>query len=217
MISEVTNEDCMELMKRYPDRFFDVAIVDPPYGIGCNWKKNKNGQVYPDTSYLNQTIPDKDYFHELFRVCKNQIIWGYNYFTDVLGATNYLIIWDKCCGNNKVMKYSKCEIAYTSFHVPANIVRVPWDGYRMGRETHIPKIHPHQKPIQLYEWLLDNYAKNGDSILDTHLGSGSSRIAAYERGFDFVGCEIDSYYYQAEEKRFADYKLLIDSKLPFID
>lgn len=132
------------------------------------------------------------------------IIWGYNYFTSILGSTNYLIIWDKQSNNNTVFKYSKAEIAYTTKKIPANIISIPWDGYRMGKETGQKKIHPHQKPVDLYAWLLSNYAKPGDKIFDSHLGSGSSRIAAYKMGFDFYGTEIDKEYFDAQETRFRE-------------
>lgn len=204
MISEVYNMDCMEYMKSIPDKFFDLAVVDPPYGIGEDWKKRNKGAVYPETTYKNNTCPNKRYFDELKRVSKDVIIWGYNYFTEILGSTNYLIIWDKQSNNNSVFKYSKVEIAFTTKRIPANIVSIPWDGYRMGAETGKRKIHPHQKPISLYAWIYQNYAKKGDRILDTHLGSGSSRIAAYKMGFDFYGTEIDKWYFDAQESRFRE-------------
>ena len=192
----------MVAMARMKDKQYSLALVDPPYGIGQDWKKrNNNKDRFSPTSYRNEKIPTCGYFKELMRVSTNQIIWGYNYFTRHLGPTNYLIIWDKQSSNNDVVKYSKCEVAYTSIKIPANLVSVPWDGYRMGKETGTRKIHPHQKPIELYAWLLKNYAKPGDKILDTHLGSGSSAIAAYEMGFDFTGYEIDAEYFQAAKGR----------------
>lgn len=204
MISEVYNMDCMEYMKSIPDKFFDLAVVDPPYGIGKDWKKRNKGAKYIETSYDNKHIPSKSYFEELKRVSKNQIVWGYNYFTKFLGDTNYLIVWDKMSNNNQVFKYSKAEIAFSSKKIPMNLVSIPWDGYRMGKETGQKKIHPHQKPIALYVWIFQNYANSGDKILDTHLGSGSSRIAAYKMGFDFYATEIDKYYFEAQEKRFKE-------------
>lgn len=199
------NVDCMEYMSQLEDNTFDLAIVDPPYGIGKDWKKRNKGAVFADTTYDNATRPTKIYFDELKRVSKHQIIFGWNYYADILGNTNYLIIWDKMSANNTVFHYSKCEIAYTDIHIPCNIVHVEWDGYRMGKEHGRKKIHPHQKPIELYEWLLDNYAIRGYRIFDSHLGSGSSRIAAYNRGFDFVGCEIDKTYYKLQEQRFVNH------------
>lgn len=205
MINEAYNVDCMKYMKSCSDKQFDLAIVDPPYGIGEDWKKRNKGVVFRKTSYKNNAIPDREYFKELKRVSKNQIIFGYNYYTKYLGSTNYLIIWDKQSANNQTVRYSKCEIAYSSIKIPCNIVSIAWDGYRMGAETGQKKIHPHQKPIELYKWILKNYAKKGDTILDTHLGSGSSRIAAYDMGYDFVGCEKDAYHFAAQEKRYKDH------------
>lgn len=204
MISEVYNMDCMEYMKSIPDKFFELAVVDPPYGIGEDWKKRNKGSSFKETTYKNDSIPSQEYFNQLFRISKDVIIWGYNYFTNILGSTNYLIIWDKVSNNNTVFKYSKAEIAFTTKRIPVNLVSIPWDGYRMGKETGQKKIHPHQKPIELYAWLFDNYANPGDKIFDSHLGSGSSRIAAYKMGFDFYGTEIDKDYFDAMEKRFKE-------------
>lgn len=204
-VSIVFNIDCMEYMKNIPDKHFDLAIVDPPYGIGKDWKKRNKGAVFADTTYANSQPPTKEYFDELKRISKHYIIWGWNYYADILGNTNYLIVWDKMSANNKVFHYSQCEIACTDIHIPCKIVHIVWDGYRMGKEHGHKKIHPHQKPIELYEWLLDNYAKPGYTIFDSHLGSGSSRIAAYKKGFSFFGCEIDPTYYKAADSRFMDF------------
>ena len=197
------NIDCMEYMRTLPDKHFTLAIADPPYGIGKDWKKRNKGAVFADTTYNNSSRPSAEYFAELKRISQHQIIWGWNYYADLLGNTNYLIVWDKMSANNKAFHYSKCEIAYTDIHIPCNIVHIEWDGYRMGKERGKKKIHPHQKPIELYEWLLQNYAKQGDTIFDPNLGSGSSRIAAYNLGFDFIGCEIDETYFALQEQRFA--------------
>jgi site-specific DNA-methyltransferase (adenine-specific) len=195
----------MILMARYPDKHFDLAIVDPPYGIGQDWKKRNwkkfKGQKYADTTYKNEHMPDRSYFNELSRVSKNQIIFGYNYFTDILGPTNYLIVWDKVSSNNDVVLYSGAEIAYTTIRKPIRVISIQWDGYKMGDETGQRKIHPHQKPILLYEKLLLKYAKRGDKILDTHLGSGSIAIACNNLGFDLTACEIDETYFNAAMKR----------------
>lgn len=198
------NCDCMSYMKGLPDKAFDLAIVDPPYGIGMDWKKRNKGALFLETTYTNNSIPNEAYFNELLRVSKDQIIWGYNYFVQFLGPTNYLIIWDKKSNNNSVFKYSKAEIAYTSKKIPVNLISVPWDGYRMGKETGIKKIHPHQKPIELYSKVLIDYAKSGDKILDTHGGSMSIAIACHEMGFDLTLCEIDKDYYEAGVKRVAN-------------
>ena len=203
-ISNVYNEDCMDYMRNIPDNFFDLAIVDPPYGIGEDWKKRNNGYKFKDTSYKNSPIKDASYFDELKRISKDQIIWGYNYYTQYLGNTNYLIVWDKMSNNNDVFKYSKCEIEKKKKKIPCNLVSIPGDGYRMGHETGKRKIHPHQKPLSLYFWILKNYANPGDKIYDSHLGSGSSRIAAYKMGFDFYATEIDKEYFNAQDKRFKE-------------
>lgn len=204
MKSEAYCIDCLDYMSGIPDKTFDVAIVDPPYGIGADWKKRNRGAKFERTTYTNDSIPTAEYFSELKRVSKEQIIFGYNYFVEMLGPTNYLIIWDKKSANNKIMHYSKCEIAYTSFHIPCNIVSIEWDGYRMGAERGHKKIHPHQKPVALYDWLIAEYViPNGfTSIFDSHIGSGSSRIAASKAGLDFTGCELDPTYFAKQEARF---------------
>jgi site-specific DNA-methyltransferase (adenine-specific) len=191
-ISEVTNEDCMDGMARYPDKYFDLAIVDPPYGLGKKiysggTKGCKFQTLFGENKWDNDT-PKQEYFDELFRVSKNQIIWGGNYFD--LPPTRTIICWDKLKGDNN---FSMWEMAWTSFDEPAKIYRKSSMGDR---------IHPTQKPIDLYKWLLGKYAKQGDKILDTHLGSGSSRIAAYEMGFDFTAFELDAEYFEAQEKRY---------------
>lgn len=198
------NIDCMEYMRRLPDKHFNLAIADPPYGIGADWKKRNKGKAFAETTYRNSERPTAEYFAELRRVSEHQIIWGWNYFADILGNTNYLIVWDKMSANNKAFHYSKCEIAYTDIHIPCNIVHIEWDGYRMGAERMTKKIHPHQKPIALYMWLLENYAHPGDRIFDPNLGSGASRIAAWRMGFSFVGCEIDPIYFDLQERRFMN-------------
>jgi len=195
------NMDNMEFMRTVPDKYFDLAICDPPYGIGQDWKKRNKGAGYKDTTYKNDSIPDVVYFEEVKRVSKNYIFWGWNYYTEILGPTNYLICWDKQSAENESFYYSQFELASTSIRIPANMVSIPWDGYRMGKETGKKKIHPHQKPIGLYKWLLKNYAKEGDKILDTHLGSGSIAIACHDYKFELVGTEIDSDYFNAAVKR----------------
>lgn len=200
----ITNEDNLELMKRYPDNYFDLAIVDPPYGIGEDWKKRKNTAKKYAGTYNNESIPDKRYFDELKRVSKNWIIWGWNYYTDFFSPTNYLIIWDKKVPE-KTCFYSQVEIAATSIKIPASIFRHSWDGGRKEAETGIAKIHPHQKPIALYKWLLDKYAKKGHKILDTHLGSGSIAIACHDYNFELTACEFDEVYYSAALKRIKNH------------
>lgn len=204
--SIVFNMDCMEGMKQYPDKYFDLAVVDPPYGIGAGSKKfvnrssanKKNEKFYKDNDW--DIAPKDNFFIELFRVSKNQIIWGGNYFIDFLHNTRCMIFWDKGTGANS---YADGEIAWTSFDSNIRIFKKSWIGANAidldGRH------HPTQKPVALYKWLLQNYAKAGDKILDTHIGSGSSRIAAYDLGFDFTGYELDTDYYLAQEKRFKNH------------
>ena len=200
----ITLEDCMDMMARFPDKHFDLAVCDPPYGIGQDWKKRRSHRSVatrlPETSYKNESIPDKAYFDELKRVSVHQIIFGYNYFVDILGPTNYLIIWDKE-SNDCPFLYSKAEIAYTSIRKPIQVIRVPWDGYRMGKETGQKKIHPHQKPVELYTRILREYAKPSWKILDTHMGSGASVLACLKLGLDITASEIDAAYFASAKKR----------------
>ena len=215
MISETYNEDCMIGMARYPDNYFELAIVDPPYGINHANKAGKMaGQQYGNAAAKKRDykskdwdlqIPNQDYFSELTRVSKNQIIWGGNYMTNYLEPKSGWIFWDKNNGDNN---FSDGELAYTSFNCGLRKVGITWNGmiqYDMKNKE--DRFHPTQKPILLYKWLLDKYAKKGDKILDTHLGSGSSRIACDDMGFDFVGFELDKEYFEAQEKRFREYKL----------
>ena len=189
IISEVYNMDCIAGMKEYPDKYFDLAIVDPPYGIGLS--KNPFRQKQEKKNW-DLSIPEMEYFIELFRVSKEQIIWGGNYFD--LPPSQGFIIWDK--KQPEDFSSAMCEMAWMSFQKPAKM-------FKKHVVTAEPnKIHPTQKPVALYDWILLKYAKEGDKILDTHLGSGSSRIAAYRNGFDFVGFEIDKDYFEAQEKRF---------------
>lgn len=185
--------DCMEYMKSISDKFFDLEIVDPPYGID---KKSTHRRGKLKNRCLNSgniqrwdTRPSKEYFEELFRVSKNQIIWGGNYFN--LPPTRCIICWDKM---QPWPNFSQIEIAWTSFNSPAKI-------FKYDNRTD-DKIHPTQKPISLYAWILKNYAKSGNKIFDSHLGSGSNRIAAYKLGFDFYATEIDKDYFEAQEDRF---------------
>ena len=191
---ELLHTDCMTYMAGLPDKAFDLAIVDPPYGIGIS--SNPFRQKHEQCDW-DAAIPKDKYFKELFRVSMHQIIWGGNYFN--LPPSQGFLIWDK----KQPFDFSSamCEYAWMSFQKPAKIYNL----HVVTAETN--KIHPTQKPIQLYKWLLKNYAKEGDRILDTHLGSGSSAIAAYDGGFDFVGCEIDADYYNAALKRFNTHKM----------
>jgi site-specific DNA-methyltransferase (adenine-specific) len=198
----ITCEDCMSMMIRCPDKHFDLAIVDPPYGIGETWKHDAASPFYTHTSsYKNKSV-DENYFNELFRVSKNQIIWGANYYTRFLTETNSWIIWDK--GRHPNNPQSQCELAWTSLHKAMNIGRFLWDGFNVCCERYGK--HPHEKPTKLYKWTLQNYAKPGWNILDTHLGSGSIALACEELGFDLTACEIDRDYYNAAMERIKEYQ-----------
>ena len=195
--SEVYLEDCVKALKRFNDNHFDLAIVDPPYSIsiensGTMFKK------FGDTKGWDNELPNKEYWEQLFRVSKNQIVWGGNYFIEYLKNTKCIIWWDKMNGTNMM---ADGEIAWTSFN--KHCKRFQMHHFSSGYDD---KIHPTQKPVKLYEWILKEFAEQGDLILDTHLGSGSSRIAAYKGGFNFVGFEIDQEYYEKQEKRFNDFK-----------
>ena len=192
----ITNEDNMELMARYPDKYFDLAIVDPPYGIGASemtMGSGKNKKYKKGKNWDNET-PNEIYFNELFRVSKNQIIFGGNYFN--LPLTKSWIFWDK--GINGDCDFADGELAWTSFNKVLRIAPIRYKGF-LGAD--LERIHPTQKPVAIYKWLLDNYAKQGDKILDTHLGSGSIAIACHDYGFDLTACELDKEYFDQAMKR----------------
>ena len=189
---EITNEDNMKLMARYDDNYFDLAIVDPPYGIGIS--SNPVRQQHDKKDWDN-AIPTPEYFNELFRVSKNQIIWGGNYFD--LPASQGFLIWDK--KQPEDFSLAMCEFAWMSFQKPAKI----WTRSVLKDKG---KIHPTQKPVALYDWILHNYAKEGDKILDTHLGSGSIALACWNSKFDLTACELDKDYYNAAMKRIETHK-----------
>jgi len=188
---EYYNEDCMVGMARYPDKYFDLAIVDPPYGIGIGI--NPVRQMH-DKKNWDSAVPDEAYFNELMRVSRHQIIWGGNYYN--LPATQNIIVWDKLQPHD--FSLAMCEFAWCSIQKPAKM-------FRYSVLTERNKIHPTQKPVALYKWLLKNYAKPGDKILDTHVGSASSLIACHDMGFDAVGFELDTDYYKASKQRLEDF------------
>ena len=196
---KITCEDNMDLMARYEDNYFDLAIVDPPYGIGISGQKEKKQGKKSDRKYHKEKnwdnkIPDKKYFKELQRVSKNQIIWGANYFVKHLSkGTKGWIVWFK---GQIGLTMSDCELAYSSFQKPTRVVNI--NRVDLLKQN---TIHPTEKPIRLYQWLLDNYAKEGYKILDTHLGSGSIAIACHNLGYDLTACEIDEEYYNNAVKR----------------
>lgn len=229
-MSEFFNEDCMVGMKRFPDKYFDLAIVDPPYGIGVltmNYTKGGDMRNWGDgkakrKDYRKQgewdIKPDKSYFDELFRVSKAQIIWGGNYFTDILPPSKGFIIWDKRCSNDMRNNFADCEYAWISKGLGvARVYRYLWNGMLQGDMANKEdRFHPTQKPVALYKWILTNYAKEGYKILDTHVGSGSSLIACYDLGFEYIGFEIDKEYYNKAKKRIENNMLQIkmDWRLP---
>ncbi len=213
---QITNEDNMELMARYEDNHFDLAIVDPPYGIGFDGNTTANGgiagnrngfthkQHHEKKGWDNET-PPQEFFNELFRVSKNQIIWGGNYFTDKIPVSRGWIYWDKkiTSANNK--NFSDGELAWTSFNKILKKITFDWIGFGYLNNTRRQKkTHPTEKPIDLYRQVLRGYAKNGDKILDTHLGSGSIAIACHEEKFDLTACEIDTDYYNSAMKRLKE-------------
>ena len=206
-MTEAFNIDCMDAMAEMKDNEFDLAIVDPPYGIGMDISMAANngkfGYKKRKASNWDQNTPNIEYFNQLKRVSLNQIIWGGNYFN--LGPSRCYLIWDKVQRINQ----ADAEMAWSSFNTSTRIfqyARGNESGFApMLKEKNWVNIHPTQKPIALYKWLLKNYAKEGDRILDTHLGSGSSRMAAHDMGFDFVGYEIDKDYFDAQEKRFTNH------------
>lgn len=199
----------MEVMARYPDKYFDLAVVDPPYGIGedggSNHSRSKiaKSKIYTPKNW-DKEPPNKMYFDELIRVSKNQIIWGANHFISRIPFdSSCWLVWDKENGEND---FADCELAWTSFKKAVRRYKFRWAGMLQGnmKEKEI-RLHPTQKPVALYDWIFKNYASPNDKILDTHLGSGSSRIAAHKAKIDFVGCELDKEYFDAQEKRFKDF------------
>lgn len=217
------NVDCMEYMATLPDKAFDLAVVDPPYGDGHSqsvhveresvwnrfggrfdrYKTNSQGGVAREENIRKKIIawdiaPGEEYFKELFRVSRNQVIWGGNYFQ--LPPSRCFLVWRKANIPVKGFSMAPCEYAWTSFWENAKVFEFSSAGSGMEK-----RFHPTQKPIALYEWVYQQFAKPGDKILDTHLGSGSSRLAAYTMGLDFVGCEIDPDYFKAQEERFENY------------
>jgi len=202
---QITNEDNMELMARYPDNYFDLAIVDPPYGIGMDGDINIKKKDRPSTwdkinkyqkKEWDNEIPNREYFDELFRVSKNQIIWGGNYFTEYLQPSKCWIFWDKLF--DKTFNFSHGELAWTSFNKQLLKVTKSSKAESNGGKD---RIHPTQKPYYIYKFILNNFAVNGDKILDTHLGSGSIAIACHDYGFDLTACELDKEYYDKAMER----------------
>ena len=203
-------------MKQFPNKHFELAVVDPPYGIGVA----KNGLVGGEKLAKVKNYgakdwdfkpPTKEYFLELFRVSKNQVVWGANHFISRLPFdSSCWLVWDKDNSGN----FADCELAFTSFNSAVRKFEFRWNGMLQGdMKNKEQRIHPTQKPVALYKWILSNYAKQGDKILDTHLGSQSSRIAAYEMGFDFYGCELDPEYFEQGNKRFEAWRKMNGQQL----
>ncbi len=213
----IYNQDCLEAMKSMKDNQFDLAIVDPPYGIGFDGNTTVKGKSGKAKTFSNiqhhkkkgwdSNRPSQDYFIELQRVSKNQIIWGGNYFADLLPPKKGWVYWDKKITNSNNKNYSDGELAYTSFDCILRKFTYDWIGFGyLNNPQKQKKIHPTEKPIQLYEWLLMNYAKKGDKILDTHLGSGSIAIACHNLGFELEGYELDKDYYNNALKRIKEHQ-----------
>jgi site-specific DNA-methyltransferase (adenine-specific) len=194
---KITNEDNMELMARYPDNYFDLAIVDPPYGINAGKMTMGSGKhKFKQGKDWDNKIPSSEYFNELFRVSKNQIIWGGNYFP--LPLNNNWVIWDKL---NPNLSFSEAELAWCSINKNVRVFK----RYSAMEDEDGKKQHPTQKPILLYKYCLEKYAKQGDKILDTHLGSGSIAIACHDYGFDFTACELDKEYFDKAMQRISNH------------
>lgn len=206
--------DCMEYLPEIPDQYFDLAIVDPPYGGVSQGGYMRNSHptkgVYHDynTALWNQTRPSPEYFSQLFRVSKNAIIWGGNYFADLLPWSQCWLCWDK--ERPAGVTFADFELAYTTFDRASRIFRFAWNGRTQGDMANKEKkIHPTQKPVALYKWVLSTFAEKGAKILDTHVGSASSLIACEDLGFEYLGFEIDEGYYKDAKKRLDDFNAQI--------
>lgn len=202
---ELNNADCLEAMRQMTDNQFDLAIVDPPYGISINKQsQGKGGGVAKKIEYTkkdwDKSAPNKEYFDELIRISKNQIVWGANHFISKLPYDSPCwIVWDK---DNGATDFADCELAWTSFKTSVRKLKWKWSGMlQQDMKNKEQRIHPTQKPVKLYEWLLDNYAEEGQTILDTHLGSGSIALACHNRGYSLTAFEIDKEYFEAAKKR----------------
>ena len=194
----ITNEDCMDLLKRTPDKFYDLAICDPPYGINFSKTKTGKGWTVRESKDWDKEIPPPEYWEQLFRVSKNQIVWGGNYMTEFLPPSMGWIFWDK---GQRDFSLADGELAWTSFNRALRVYE-----YSMAKlNNNRVGFHPTEKPIDLYRWILQKYAKQGDKILDTHLGSGSIAIACHDYGFDLTACELDKEYYEKAIQRIKNH------------
>ena len=213
-LSGFFNMDCMEGMKQIPDKYFDLAIVDPPYGIGANKMTLGNGKrkIFRGNTDWDIKAPEKEYFNELIRVSKNQVVWGANHFiSNIPINSSCWIFWDKGTGDND---FADGELAWTSFGTTVRKYFKSWVGANAKERNEADRVHPTQKPVALYKWLLKNYAKPGDKILDTHVGSASSLIACHDLGFEYLGFELDPDYYRMATERLETHKLQLNM---FID
>ena len=195
---KLINCDCMEYRKTVPDKYFELALVDPPYGIGFSNKHTGRGWIVREGKDWDNEIPDAKYFEELFRVSQNQIIWGGNYFTKYLQGSMGWILWDK---GQRNFSLADGELAFSSFNRALRIFT-----YSRAKLNNLRGEHPTEKPVALYKWLLKNYAKQGDKILDTHFGSLSIGIACHDMGFDLTACELDRDYYEAGKQRLINHQ-----------
>lgn len=210
-LNTLYNMDCMDGMREFPDKFFDLAIVDPPYGIGesgsKNYTRSKLAKSRDYTAYFGKDLepPNTEYFNELFRVSKNQIIWGANHFISRIPYDSHCwIVWDK---ENGETDFADCELAWTSFSSAVRRFKFRWQGMlQENMKCKEMRIHSNQKPIALYKWILSRYAQPGDKILDTHVGSASSLIGCHDMHYDFVGFELDEHYYQLAQERLDQYR-----------
>ncbi len=200
IINTVICDDCLNVMRQLPDKCIDLVLTDPPYGIGNTWSKSRSDRFYNNkNAYNNNEIPSIDYFDEFFRISKNQIIFGANYYKN-LWPSNHLIIWDK--GRDVEKTYmSEAEIAWHSFKTPTEIYFHEWDGARKGPERGLKKIHPSQKPIGLFRWCLQKYAKPGQIIFDPYAGSASSIIACLEENYNYIAVEKEKIFFNEINKR----------------
>jgi site-specific DNA-methyltransferase (adenine-specific) len=197
------NQDCMEAMAGFADNQFDLAIVDPPYGINFAKTHTGNGWIVRDNKEWDKEIPNAKYYKELFRVSKNQIIWGANYMVQNIPPSMGWIFWDK---GQRNFSLADGELAFTSFNRALRVFDMPRGAHKAQDDKTGGKIHPTQKPVKLYEWLLMKYAEEGNKILDTHLGSGSIAIACHNLGYNLTGYEIDTEYYEAATKRLKQHQ-----------
>lgn len=212
---ELFNIDCMEYMATIPDKYFDLAVVDPPYGIGEDGRKTKSRAVKSKKwnnpkpknykiCYWDNEIPPLNYFNEIKRISKNQIIWGANHFGNMEPSSGWIVWYKKNINDGN--DFSDCEIAFTSYNKGIRLFHLPWVGFGAVNAKE-ERIHPTQKPVKLYDWIYKNYLPQGGKVIDTHLGSGSNAIAAHKAGnIDFVGCELDKDYFDAASKRYNEFK-----------